>query len=645
MELFRLLGTISIDANEANRAIDETTNNAQNSEKKQSGAFKKIGKAAGTLAKGVAGAGAVLGGAFIAATEGTREYRQSMGQLETAFTTSGHSAEAAKSTYSDLNSVLGDGGQATEAAQQLAMLTDNQKDLDTMTHALTGVYARFGEALPVEGLAEAANHTAKVGEVQGNLADALEWSGVSVDDFNAELAKCSTEQERTALITSTLNDLYGDAATKYKEVNKDVIEAEKAQARLTDVMGRVGGVLEPLMTSMKNGFASALEWILPFVETFVSKIPAGVDGMKTKFNAFFPYLQAAWSTLWMVLQTVWQTVGQPVFEFIKQIAGQLIAFFQANFPKIQAVVRDVFTIIQNLWNSVLKPVLTILGNYIKNTLLPIWKSAFNGIMKVVQTVFNGIIKLWNGSLKPILNGIISFVSGVLTGNWSKAWNGIKSIISGVFSGIKTVISTAISTIKSVFSAGLGVVKTTVSTIFNNIKNTITDKMDAVRKKIKDVIDKIKGWFNTTLKFKGLKMPSISLTMKKGSGLMAKAAEVLGLDGVPSFSVKWNAEGVVFKKPAIFNTPFGLQGVSESGAEAIAPISTLQSYIDKAVNSRNEDIIRAFEMQISRLISFVQAYFPAEYKIMLDTGILAGQLAPEMDSRLADIYRYNKRNTR
>ena len=156
MELFKLLGTIAIDTDEANKAIDDTTNKAEDSQKKQSGAFSKIGTAAGTLAKGVLGVGAALGGAFIAATEGTREYRVSMGQLEAAFTTAEHTAEDAKNTYNDLNAVLGDSGQATEAAQQLALLTDNEKELDNWTNILTGVYATFGEALPVEGLAEAA---------------------------------------------------------------------------------------------------------------------------------------------------------------------------------------------------------------------------------------------------------------------------------------------------------------------------------------------------------------------------------------------------------------------------------------------------------------------------------------------------------
>lgn len=62
MEIFNLLGRISIDTTQANRAITDATNQAQDSAEKQKGAFSKIGSSAGTLAKGVAGAGAVLGG-------------------------------------------------------------------------------------------------------------------------------------------------------------------------------------------------------------------------------------------------------------------------------------------------------------------------------------------------------------------------------------------------------------------------------------------------------------------------------------------------------------------------------------------------------------------------------------------------------
>lgn len=637
MELFKLLGTIAIDNTEANTAIDDTSNKAKNAEGNTKKSFGGIGKAAGTLAKGMVGVGAAVGGAFIGAVESTREYRTQMGMLETAFSQVGLSTESAKNTYTELNAVLGDSGQAVEASQHLALIADNEEELAGLTNSLTGVYATFGESLPLEGLAEGINHSASLGEVQGSLADALEWSGISVESFNGQLAKCANEQERQALITNTLNDLYGEAGTKYKEVNKDVLDAEKAHTRMTDAMARVGAVGEPIMTLLKNGFASMLEAVLPFAEALVKKIPSAMNQVQGAFDKVLPYLKQAWQVLWVVLQTVWNTVGKPVFNFVMQMVNQLVAFFRKNWPAIANVIRDVFNTIKSLWNSVLKPVLTILGNYIKNTLLPIWKSVFNGIMKVVQTSFNGIIKLWNGSLKPILNGIIQFVSGVLSGNWKKAWNGIKSVVSGVFSGIKTVISTAISVIKTTFSSGLSVVKTIVSTTFENVKKTISSKLEGARKTVKSVIDKIKGFFPLKIGkiFSNLKIPKISVSGGKAPFGIA------GKGKLPSFDVKWNAEGAILDEPTIFgrvgNT---LLGGGEAGMEAVTPIDVLQEYVRQSVRAENGQIINVLIEQNQILMDFLARNMPKE--VLLDSGALVGELADPINKRLGTIYNRNIR---
>lgn len=81
MELFKILGTIAIDNTKAKEAINETTNDAKNSSNEVSDAYSKIGNAVGTVAKGIGIAGAAIGGAFIAAVESTREYRQEMGYI------------------------------------------------------------------------------------------------------------------------------------------------------------------------------------------------------------------------------------------------------------------------------------------------------------------------------------------------------------------------------------------------------------------------------------------------------------------------------------------------------------------------------------------------------------------------------------
>ena len=173
MELFKLFGSIAIDNTNANRAIEDTTEKAQDSEKEVSDAFSKIGGVAGRVATGLGIAGAAIGGAFIATIESTREYRKEMGMLESSFETAGHTSEEAKYTYSELNAILGDSGQAVEAAQHIAKIAENEKDLSTWTNIATGVYSEFGNAIPIESLAEASLETQTSGELTGALVGEL----------------------------------------------------------------------------------------------------------------------------------------------------------------------------------------------------------------------------------------------------------------------------------------------------------------------------------------------------------------------------------------------------------------------------------------------------------------------------------------
>lgn len=280
MELFRLLGTIAVENKEANDALKDTANKGEKAEGSLSKSFLKIGKSALKIGTAMAGAAVAVGGAMVAIADNTREYRTEMGKLEAAYTTAGHSAEAAKNTYSELAAVLGDTGQAVEASTHLAKLVNNEQDLATWTDICTGVYATFGASLPIEGLTEAANETAKTGQLTGGLADALNWAGVSEDDFQASLDACSTEQERQALITSTLNGLYAEAADNYKEVNKDVLDANKAQGKLEEGMAAVGAIVEPVISKFKY-FAGTV--LLKAVDSIKKVINVGKN-MVTQFQ-------------------------------------------------------------------------------------------------------------------------------------------------------------------------------------------------------------------------------------------------------------------------------------------------------------------------------------------------------------------------
>ena len=460
LEIFKLVGSVFVDTDKAEKSLKKGDKAAEGFGSK----LLSVGKTAGKFALGVAGAAAAAGTAVIALTENTREYRTEQGKLQAAFQTQNFTAEEARKTYEALNGVLGDSGQAVEAANHLAKLCDNEKELATWTDIATGVYATFGDSLPIEGLTEAANETAKTGALTGALADALNWAGVSEEDFQAKLDACTSEQERAALITQTMNGLYSEASDKYKELNADVIAANEAQDRLNNAMAKIGGAMEPFVTEGKELLANVLEKLtpvldylaekgIPWVSNAISiavdwfgKITDKVSDTGFTFGGTMTWIKEAFSVAMTVIQDYWTAYGQPVWDFIKQAVMLVADYFQERMPQIQEFVKTCFTDIQSVWNKILKPALTAVGDFISNVLAPAFKWVFqNVITPYVDGAFRQISLLWSGTLKPVLTGICDFISGVFSGNFSKAWEGVLEVFRGVWNGLVTVVKTPINT--------------------------------------------------------------------------------------------------------------------------------------------------------------------------------------------------------
>ena len=467
LEIFRLVGSVFVDTDAADKSLKKTDKEAEGLGTKMVEAGKKAGK----FALGVVGAAGAAGAALVAVAENTREYRTEQGKLQAAFESSDFSAGAARDTYEALNGVLGDSGQAVEAANHLAKLASTEEELAAWTDICTGVYATFGDSLPIEGLTEAANETAKVGKLTGSLADALNWAGVNEDTFQASLDACANEQERQALITETLNGLYSEASDKYKELNADVIAANEAQDKMNQAMAAVGSVVEPFITKGKQLIAEVLmklipvlEWLgstaLPWVSSAVSGVIQWFNSLVGKlgesgitFQSVMAWIQNAFSVAMTFLQGVWTSIGQPVWNLIKQAVDMVAGLFRQHMPAIQEFVRQAFSDIQRLWQNNLQPALQAIGNFINNVLAPAFRFVFNHVIApAVETAFHTIKSLWNGTLKPILQGILDFVTGVFSLNFGKAFSGIVEVVKGVFSGLKTVVKTPINGVISIINS-------------------------------------------------------------------------------------------------------------------------------------------------------------------------------------------------
>lgn len=579
LELFKLMGTIAVDANQAHKAIDDTSAKAEGAEKKTSSAFSAIGGAALTVGKAVVTAGAAMGGAWLAAIEGTRDYRAQMGLLDSAFLKSGHSSTEAKNTYSELNAVLGDTDQAVEAAQHIALIADNEKEMNDLVAIGTGIFSSYGASLPLEGLYEAVNHTAALGEVQGSLSDGLEWAGISVEDFNKKLEACSTEEERQDLIMKTLKDTYGEAATQYQATNKDVMEARKAQERLTDAMAQLGAVGEPILTAIKNKVADMALAAVPHLQNFVNKVK---DAKK-----------------W--LQDNKKTV--------------------------------------DIWKAAIVGTTAAVASFV---LILKW----GAIMSAAKTAITGVrtaILLLNAAMKANIIGlIVSLVIGLVAA-FVTLWKnneGFRNFWINLWKKIQSACGTAVDWIKGKFN-GLKDAVGKVKTWFKDMGKSISDKLESAQKAVGKVVDKIKGFFPLKIGkiFSGLKIPKISVSGGKAPFGIA------GKGSLPSFNVKWNAQGGILTQPTIFGRMGDtLLGGGEAGAEAIAPITVLQDYIRAAVGAENEGIRATMIEQTGLLMSFLSRNLPKA--VLLDTGAMVGELTPAIDAGLADRWNNTKRgNTR
>lgn len=551
------LGSASDDVSDETRnaadGVDDFADSARDADDASGGLNDTLGKVASTGFKVVGAAVGAAITALTAAAESTRDYRMEMGKLDTAFTQNGFSSEAATGAYKELVGVLGEYDQSVEAANHLAKLTDNEKDLATWTgDILPGVFATFGDSLPIEGLTEAANETAKVGQVTGPLADALNWAGVSEDAFNESLAECTSEQERQALITETLAGLYGEASAAYKETNTDVIAANQANDAWTQSLAGVGAAVEPLITSVKNmgasilsGVTPAITWLLnnlPIVGTVLGGLTAALIAFKV--SALGGIAAAAAPAIAAIKGLFAAMLANPIGLIIVAITA-LVAGFMYLWKNCEGF-RNFWI---NLWNKLKSSALSAvdglkaLPDKIKNaikggiTRVKEWgeemvekfkTSATDMLDKTVNTLKNLPTKIKNAIASAITNvstwgtnmvskaktaasnmltnvastlqALPGRVAGAISGAVQNVATWGTDMVSKAKSGMSNVVSTVVSTLSSLPGKVVSIGANLVEGLWNGIGNKVAWLKNKISGFVGDVLRSIKGFF-------GVKSPS------------------------------------------------------------------------------------------------------------------------------------------
>lgn len=559
-------------AKKSSKKVDEFGDAAEKAEKSSSSLGETLSGAvkAGLAAVAAAATAAITG--LVAAAESTREYRTEMGKLDTAFTQNGFSAEAAHSAYQALQGVLGETDQSVEAANHLAKLTDNEKDLATWTgDILPGVFATFGDSLPIEGLTEAANETAKVGQVTGPLADALNWAGVSEDNFNESLAACTTEQERQALITETLAGLYKGAAAAYKETNAEVIRANQANDAWMQSMAGVGAAVEPIITDVKMLGASLLADAVPAVQNLAAAFRGVMNGEDGAADQFGAALSGLLSSLVQKLIQLLPTMAQVAISLIStlvttlvgqlpqilstggQIIGKLLEGIVAALPSVAQKALDVIsgfvTGLQTYLPLVLAKGAELLSNLTKGiaqNLPNLISQALDIVMRFAQTIYDNAPTLISAGLDALSN-LVQGIMDSLPVLLAKGPEIISKFANVINDNFPTILAKGVQLIGQII---MGIIKA-IPTLIANIPKIITAIVD---------VWEAFNWLNlgkNAIKFlKDGILKMVGAVKNAGTSIMNAAAN--GLKNLPS---KLMSLG----KNAISN----LGGTLKSGASTVA----------------------------------------------------------------------------
>lgn len=329
------------------------------------------------------------------------------------------------------------------------------------------------------------------------------------------------------------------------------------------------------------------------------------------FNAISEFLTNIWNSILDFLIPTLQSISDFFKTTWENIKNTTVNILSSIWSAIQSTFNTVLSFIVTIFNNILSALITIWNN-IKDSVTSILISMWNAIKSVCESIWSSVVSIFNSILNATLN----------------VWNSIKNAISNVVNSVWNTVQNVFNNIKNSIISTWNSVKSTTTNVWNSIKNAITQQIQSAFNSVKNLIDRMKGLFNFSWSLPKIKLPHFSIN----------GSFSLNPPSVPRLGIEWYKKGAILNDPTIFgvnpyNNNFMVGG--EAGAEAIAPIDTLQDYVREAINENQNNTLN---LLITKIFELLKEYLPtvSKQKLVLDTGAVVGELSPCIDYNLGNI---------
>ena len=533
MELFKLFGSIAVENEEANRDIDETTEKAEKSESRMSGAFKKIGAAVATyfavdkiveFGKSITDAAAtvaaeqsafeqIMGDYSNTAQEKINEIADATGMVSTRLTPYMTSMTA---KFKGLGYDIDD---ATTLAQDgLTLAADAaafwDKSLDDSMGALNSFINGSYEGGEAIGLFANDTQLASYAVKEGIVGETKEWA--NLDEARKQATRLQYAQDMMAMSGAT-----GQAskeANQYANVQANLTEKWRqfkaqigepllqnvvlpAMEKLSDVVDVVSEKFEQLQTwvSENQQTLTAVGGVILTVTAAVLGYNAAMAGMAI-VNAVKGWLNGmtlAQKALNLVMSA--NPIGLVVAAVAALAAGFIYLwntsesfrnFWNGLWETIKSAASGVWDAIKSAADTVITALQT--GWQAFTTF---FSNLWDGIVSVVTTVWETIKNVVSVGLQTI-GLIISAAVQIITLPFQFIWENCKGIIIAAWEAIKSAVSTAVNAVSNVISTVFNAVKSFIQTVMNGIQAIFTTVWNAIKSAVTTVVNAIKSVITT-----------------------------------------------------------------------------------------------------------------------------------------------------
>ncbi|PEA74974.1 phage tail tape measure protein [Bacillus wiedmannii] len=363
-----------------------------------------------------------------------------------------------------------------------------------------------------------------------------------------------------------------------------------------------------------------------FIANIQSLISAAAPVIMGIIGATIDFIKDVWSTILPYIMPLLLDV----LNFVNGIISQISAFWQQNGTQIVQAVQNAFSIIQAIISAVMPVIMWIVD------------SAWGAIKNIIQ-----------GAVDLIM-GIIKFFASVLTGDFSGMWEGIKQIFSGaiqliwglielsfvrqILGAVKGLASSFGSAISSMWSTVVGYFKTFVKEPISSVIGMVADIGTAASKLTSKLVDPLKaawegisGWISKIRSgisnmFSGIHIPVPKISVNGSLNPTKWASE-----GLPSFDVKWAANGALIKpgNPTLVGV-----GDARGYDETVLPLRK------QTFDAIADGILKSMPMQQPVAVGASNDR-PIEVSVNVDGKTIARATARYMDSELESLKRRRK----